>query len=235
MRTILLPLLILASIASWGNIQKRNLSPFTEVTLRIDASVYIVQGDSQSVAITANGETLDKIVTEVRDRKLVIRYSVSDRLNSKWTPGPISIRITMPEITGLSVSGEGDILAEKTLKTRILELSLSGSGNIKLANIESEKVTATMAGSGDIIFSGNQPSKELKVVLTGTGNVRAGQFPVERSDIRITGSGYANVNVNEQLDVRILGSGSVRYYGDPNMNSTITGSGTVTKIDTPQP
>ena len=54
--------------------EEREVSPFSEISLRISGKVYVTQGKKQSVEIVARPSTLEELVTEVSGRELVIRY-----------------------------------------------------------------------------------------------------------------------------------------------------------------
>ena len=82
--------------------EMREVSPFSKISLRISAKVYLKQGDKQSVKIVADPETLEEIITEVKDRTLQIRYP-SDNIFKRWDPGKIEIFITVPEVDGLTL------------------------------------------------------------------------------------------------------------------------------------
>jgi hypothetical protein len=206
--------------------QKRNLSAFTEISLRIEANVHLKQGNTQIVEVSAEESTLEKLITEVNDRKLVIRYP-SDTWFSKWRPGRIDVYITIPQIDALAISGSGSIVADEKIESRILETTISGSGDIKLNDLKADKVLATISGSGNIHLFGKQNTAELKAIISGSGNVKAIEFPSDKVDVKISGSGNCWVNSIKNLIIRLSGSGSVVYRGNPLIDSSISGSGKV--------
>jgi hypothetical protein len=206
--------------------QMREVSAFTEISLRIGANIYLKQGNTQSVELKGEENTLGKLITEVNDRKLVIRYP-SDSWFSTWNPGPVDIYITIPQIDGLTISGSGSIFSEEKIESRILELTISGSGNIKLSDLKAEKVLATISGSGNIHLFGKQNAADLKAIISGSGNVKAIDFPSDNVDVKISGSGSCWVNSTKNLIVRLAGSGNVIYRGNPLVDSSIAGSGKV--------
>ena len=206
--------------------QKREASAFTEVSLRIGADVHLKQGNTQSVEVKGKESTLDKLITEVKGRTLVIRYP-NDAWFSKWTPGTVDIYLTMPQIDGLAISGSGSIFTDGEIESRILELMISGSGDIKMADLKSEKVSATLSGSGNIHLFGKKNASELKATISGSGNVKAIEFPADNVDVKIVGSGNCWVNAGKNLVAKLAGSGNVVYRGNPSVDSSIAGSGNV--------
>lgn len=206
--------------------QKREVSAFTEISLRINANVHLKQGNTQSVEVKCSQSTLEKLITEVSDRKLVIRYPNDSRF-SKWNPGTVDIYVTIPQVDALVISGSGSIVSDGRIESRILDATISGSGDIKLADLKAEKVSATLSGSGNIHLFGKQNAAELKAIISGSGNVKAIDFPADNVDVKISGSGNCWTNSVKKLFVRLAGSGNVVYRGNPSIDSSIAGSGKV--------
>jgi len=224
----LITILVLAGtqlLVAQGSL-KRDVSAFTEISLRISVKVHLKQGNTQSVEVKGKEATLDKLITEVSDRKLVIRYP-NDAWFSKWSPGPVDVYVTMPQIDGLTVSGSGSIISDGEIASRILDVNLSGSGDVKLTELKVEKLSATISGSGNINLTGKQNAAEFKAVISGSGNIKATGFPAENVDVKIVGAGNSWVNAVKVLYVRIAGSGNVTYKGNPSVDSSIAGSGKV--------
>lgn len=211
--------------------QTRKVDPFTEISLRIGANVHLEQGSKTSLEIVAKPSTLEEIITEVKEGKLIIRFPNKNYLWKDFQPGEITIYVTTPEINGLGISGSGDIIAEDEIKTKLLEMSVSGSGNIKLSDLKAEQVKSTISGSGDIVVAGKTPAQDLSVVISGSGNFKGLDYSTDDASIKIVGSGNAHLEVNKNLYVRIAGSGKVTYKGKPLVDQAVTGSGSVRKIN----
>jgi len=207
--------------------QNRKVDPFSEISLRISAKVHLEQGAKQNLEIVAKSSTLDEIITEVKDGKLIIRFPNKDYFWKTFQPGEITIYITTPEINGLGVSGSGDIIAENEIKTKILDLGVSGSGNIRLSELSAERVKSSISGSGDIVLAGKEAAQDLSVAISGSGNFKGMNFSADDVSVKIAGSGNVDVEANKNLFVRLAGSGNVTYKGQPMIDQSIAGSGKV--------
>jgi len=225
--TLILFAFILIGIQVQAEEQTRKVDPFTEISLRIGAKVHLEQGAKQNLEIVAKASTLDEIVTEVKDGKLIIRFPNKDFFWKTFQPGEITIYITTPEINGLGISGSGDIIAENEIKTKILDLAVSGSGNIKLSELSAERVKTAISGSGDIVLAGKAAAQDLSVAISGSGNFKGLNFSADDVSIKIAGSGNVDVEANKNLFVRLAGSGNVTYKGNPMIDQSIAGSGKV--------
>lgn len=209
--------------------QIREVPPFSGVSMRVSGKVFLRQGEQQSVRIVASQSTLDEIITEVKDRSLVIRFKSNNLFMRSFNPGRIEIYVTVPEVNSLAVSGSGDIEAENEIKTRILDLSVSGSGNISFEQLVAENVKASISGSGNVhVSQGN--ADDLAVTVSGSGNYRGKEFEVRNVDARISGSGSCTVHASQSLKARVSGSGNVNYAGNPMIDTSVVGSGRVKKL-----
>lgn len=210
--------------------ETRDLRPFREISLRLSANLFIEQGDEYRIEMNGRQETLDRMIVEVVDHKLIIRFSYEDMLLGNFDGGKITLKVITPTIEMLSVAGSGNIIAEKPLESRVLELFIAGSGDIKIANLTCERVEAEITGSGDVVLSG-QPVKEIKVLIAGSGNIIASQLKTEYAKLRIAGSGNCDIYADNFIDARIVGSGDIRYKGEALVESGISGSGKIQKIN----
>ena len=207
--------------------QTRKVDPFSEISLRIGAKLHLEQGAKQNLEIVAKSSTLDELITEVKDGTLIIRFPNKDFFWKTFQPGEITIYFTTPEIKGLGISGSGDIVADDQIKTKILDLGISGSGNIKLSELNAERVKGTISGSGDIVLGGKTPAQDLSISISGSGNLKAMDYRSADVSVKIAGSGNVEIEAIKNLYVRLAGSGNVIYKGSPMIDQSIAGSGKV--------
>jgi len=206
---------------------KYDVPAFTEISLKNDANLILKQDSVQSVTVKAKDETISKLIVEVSNRKLTIRYPGNVWFDSKWTPGDVTIYVTMPQIDELSQSGSGSIVAEQPVSSRILDLYVGGSGFIRLNSLKADRIAATLSGSGHLQLEGDGIVAESKFIVSGSGGVKAPKLRTRSVNVLISGSGNCSVYALEKLSCKIAGSGGVTYYGNPAIEQTIVGSGIV--------
>jgi len=222
--------ILLLHVASFADNEERKLSSFTEISMRVPGKLYIQQGDVQKVTIDAKSSVLKDIITEIKDRALIIRFPAKNYLWRNFDPGSIIIQITIPEISGLNVSGSGDIIGEGTISSLIMDVVISGSGNINLSDLKVDRIKTVISGSGNIHLKGSKVASEFTGTISGSGNIKAQNLEAEEVKVTISGSGNCSVGSNGRCTVRIAGSGSFFYSGNPSIDSTIAGSGNVKEI-----
>lgn len=199
---------------------------FTGVKIAIPATVYLEQGNQHSLRIDADPSILDKIEVSVTDGHLEIKPAkYGDNLR-----GEIKVYIVSPDYELVSLSGSGDIIAEKAISSEELTLKLAGSGDMKFEELSAEEVEIKVAGSGNVYLAG-QGAEELEISIAGSGDLNAENFKLAGFEGKISGSGSCKVHVTEELSISIAGSGSVYYRGKPEINSSVAGSGSVKSME----
>jgi hypothetical protein len=212
---------------TFQNSKNRDLPKFTSVKLAIGANVYLTQSNKQSFRIEASEKLIQLIETEVKNGKLIIKWTKRNVRHSE----KIKIYISMEEIEGVAISGSGDIIADGKIKTDKIDLAISGSGDISFSNLEANDIKSRISGSADIYLAGSQTANSLSVAISGSGDVKAVKLPVKNVSIKISGSGDCKVNVIDRLDATVSGSGDIYYKGRPVINGKVAGSGSIKSMD----
>lgn len=205
----ILVLVMLAGCSSWAGVlgsgnaktEARNVPAFTAVDIAAPADADIAIGPEVRLEITGDDNIVPLITSDVQGDRLEIgtRKDVRPSVH-------LIARITVPQLTGIG---------------------LSGSGNITAHAVQSDRFGVTLPGSGTIRVDGT--AQEVEVELVGSGTVALDQLAAERVSVSVSGSGNVAVAASKTLDVSITGSGNVTYYGDPALTKRITGSGNVIK------
>jgi hypothetical protein len=212
MRLAPLPFLCLALVTSLGcnlnavhgsgiaKTESRAVASFSKIELSGSPDVEVTVGPATSLTVTSDDNILPLIETTVSGDTLSIHSK-----QSYISLHGVNLKITVPEFTGLSVSGSGDIRVQ----------GLTGGD-----------LDASITGSGDVTLKGT--TDRLRAKIVGSGDLRAGDLAAKDVRVTITGSGNATVRAAEQLDASVTGSGDVHYYGNPpQVRKNITGSGDI--------
>ncbi|MCK4777252.1 MAG: DUF2807 domain-containing protein, partial [Actinomycetia bacterium] len=213
-----------------GNIvsEFREVRDFDEISLSGTGNIFITQGDEESLEIEADDNIIPKIITEVKNGKLTIRYKSGSFWFLSLAPTkPVNFYIALKEVDNISISGSGKVQSSG-LEVGKLKLYIGGSGNMDL-NLIADEINSQIIGSGRYNLSGY--TKRHEITISGLGSYYAENLVSNDCKIRISGSGKAKVRVEDDLGVTINGNGSVDYYGDPRVDQNISGSGKVRKAD----
>lgn len=206
---------------------ERSVGDYDGISISGWFDVDLVDGNEGNLVLKGEENILEHIITEVEDGKLVIKIEKGYNLKpSNWKEG-IVITVPIEQIDAVILSGSGDIVGKKTIKSQNFKTTMSGSGDITL-DVESNTMTASMSGSGDMNLSGRTGTFEA--TISGSGDIKA--YDLEADNVEATVSGSANIKVTarEMLKARVSGSGDISYRGNPKKIDTKTsGSGDITK------
>ena len=217
------------SVTGSGKLQTdtRAVSGFQAISLKTSARLVLRQGTREGVELRADDNILPLIETRIVDGAggptLEIRSRDGASYSTKTTP---VVTVDLVRLSGLSVSGSGDVTAE-ALKSPALKIAISGASDIRMNKLAVDDLGIKVSGSGDVHFSGR--AGKLVVAIAGSGDVDTTGLEADDVSISIAGSGGANVNARKALTVSIAGSGDVTYSGDVVPKTSIAGIGTVRK------
>jgi len=188
--------------------------------------VVLVQGDTFIVEIETDENLLQYIDLKKDNGKIVISEKDGYELNSKKG---IIVRIQMPTINQVNVSGSGSVKSETILSNiDAMEINIGGSGDITL-ELKSPKIDVGIGGSGEATLSGT--TRNLDISIGGSGACHAEELLSEECVVTIGGSGTARVYASTSLKGTIGGSGDIFYRGEPkDVKKSISGSGSIDPI-----
>lgn len=205
----------------------RSVGDYDAIALAGWFDVDLVDGKEGEITLEGESNLLEYIKTEVKDGKLIIKVEKGVNLKpSSWDDG---IRITVPveTISSLALSGSGDVVGKKTIKTDNFRTAMSGSGDITVS-VEANSVDAVMSGSGDITLSGN--TRDFEARISGSGDIKAYELEADNVDATVSGSADIKVTATKMLKARVSGSGDISYRGNPDkVDTKASGSGDISK------
>jgi len=182
--------------------QTRTVATFTSLDLAGSNNVTITVGRPQSVVVHADSTLINHVTTEVVAGTLVIGDT-----GSFTASGPVSVDVSVPSLTALSISG---------------------SGQISATGISTPQLTVTISGSGQLSAAGT--ATRLDVTINGSGQARLSQLTARDVNAVISGSGLIQVTATASLAASVPGSGTIVYSGNPpQVTTSVTGSGAVTR------
>jgi hypothetical protein len=186
-----------------GNVQKqkRELGAFNSISTEGAFDLEIVCQKPQAVEVEGDDNILPLITTEVSNNVLHIRslrgYSASQ---------PITLKISLPTLEGVSASG---------------------AGNIEVSGIKNEKFVIDASGAPTIRAAGETGS--LNIDANGAGKIDTHKLRAARVVVESKGVSKVEVYAAEQLDVNIFGPSHVVYEGNAVVNKNVNGPGSVEK------
>jgi len=214
-----------------GSVQteSRDITGFTAVNNTGSFEVYVTQGDSFSLTVSAQENLLPIIETTVSGSTLNIKTQDNVCYRSSL---PVIIEITMPDIEQLSLSGSGTLAVEH-VSGESIEISLSGSGKIYADTIVTPDLLLVNSASGKI-YSDLVDSPDAAFYLAGSGSIELEKLMGWNFSVNHSASGTVKVlNTGaEKVNLNLSGSGRIEIAGEATEGHYInSASGKIDALD----
>jgi len=182
--------------------QTRAVAAFSRLDLAGSNNVTVVVGARQSVVVHADSNLISRVTTQVVAGTLVIGNA-----GGFTTRTPMSVDVSVPSLT---------------------VLNLSGDGQISVTGVKAPRLAVTVSGSG--LLSAAGATTRLDVTLSGAGQAQLDQLIARDVHAVVTGSGLIQVTATTSLDAAVPGTGAIIYSGNPpQVTTSVTGTGAVTR------
>lgn len=212
-------------------LETRAVSGFDSVRLDGFGDLFIEQTQREHLELEAEPAVLARIVTEVRQRRLHIGFAPGNL----QTRLPVRFRLELKSLVDCESLGSGDIRIGR-LTTPELSLSLRGSGDLHLAQLNARKLSVLSEGSGNVEIGGGTVQLQ-HIVLGGSGDYGAVRLASREAEVALSGSGEMRLAAADRLVATLSGSGDLHYLGAPRITQAIRGSGELRRLEglPPQP
>jgi hypothetical protein len=214
-----------SSIIGSGNIvtQEEDISGFDKVAVTNSFKVDIRQGETFSVVLRVDDNLLDKLVVKKRGRtlKIGLKPGLSLRLQNTTQEA----EVTMPELTGLDLSGAVHATVSGFASAEYLDADVLGASYLH-GEIEAGDARFDVKGASEVTLRGSAANVIAKA--SGASTIDLAEFPVADASVKTNGACNVTVNPSGKLDVDATGASHVYYVGAPRMGSWDTsGASTV--------
>lgn len=182
--------------------------------VNLPGRVDFTQGPQASVQVSGPADLVERVrlengrlwMTDGPGHSHVVSFTIDrDGFHGRESEDDVRVTIVAPGVTSFEQSGSGDL---------------------RLRNIDLPELELRLTGSSHITADGH--AKALTLDVSGSGHADLADLIAGSADIDISGSGSADINARDKADVDISGSGDVDFSGRPAVvNTSITGSGSV--------
>jgi hypothetical protein len=180
--------------------ERRQVPDFRSVHVHGSGRLTARAGVETTLSVSCDDNLLPYLVTEVRGETLHIEWDRS-----------VSMR------AGLVID----------LGTRALDgVSVSGSADVTVLDVDGERLALSISGSGDLRASGRVGVLEARI--SGSGDMDLLELQAREATVSVSGSGDVDLVASDSLAARISGSGDITYQGSPRLKSvSVSGSGKI--------
>jgi hypothetical protein len=155
------------------------------------------------VVVTGPAELVERVT--LRDGRL----GMENTYNNWWRNWGPNDRIEV-EISGAALN----------------EVSVSGSGQVRLGTLRQSDLEVTVSGSGSIYADGQVTRLDARV--SGSGSARLEGMRTQDGRFGVSGSGSITLAAAERADASVSGSGTIRITDRPrDLSHSVSGSGRI--------
>ncbi len=227
---------LLISLQAFSQASKKTIetAEFHSIFNNSDYTVVVRQSNKTEVIAEALPDILGITDIYVTNGVLMINMErkPDDKSKSIWAKiddikikQVMKVTVSIKDIQELQVNGGGKIIAENSLASSNLKVSLSGSGSMDL-DIKGDRVETNISGSGEIAMKGYATFNTI--VMSGSGSLKAFNCELQKTQIKMSGSGNCEVAVSDDMNADIFGSGVLKHKGNTkNITRKVYGSGSV--------
>jgi hypothetical protein len=202
------------TITGSGDLVTRE-EPITDFD-RVDVShafhVDISQGDTFSVVVRVDDNLVEYLEVVKQGNTLKIGLEPGRVLNVK--KATMEAEVTMPEMTGLELSGASHAAITGFESTKAFDVNLSGASRLR-GDIEAGDATFDASGASRVTLNGS--TRNVTVEGSGASQIDLSDFAVADAKVKLSGASTATVNPSGTLDVDASGASDVYYLGDPTL------------------
>lgn len=208
-----------------ANAEVRTVGSFHGIKVSNGITVYLTQGNSEMVAVSANEvEVRNKIITRVENGILKIYYDEDDwkfwkNFSNKKSRAYVSVK----EIDKIQATSGADVLMEGLLRAGSLRMDASSGASIN-GKVEASSLEVDQSSGSVITISGNI-SGSLKVDGSSGSVFRGYELTVENCDAETSSGAGVQVTVNKELNVQASSGGYIHYKGNALIRDVHTSSG----------
>lgn len=211
-----------------ANAQKRTLSAsFTAISVSDGVDLYLMQGDEESVAVSASEEKyMERFKTEVVDGTLKIYY---DYKGINWAVNEkrrLKAWVSFKTLEKLHASGGADVDMQGNLDAGNLSMKFT-SGSSFEGKITAKALTVEQNSGSAITLAGNAGSFKIDV---SSGAVFKGyDLAVDYCDAKASSGGGVRVTINKELNAKANSGGGIKYKGAAVIKDLDVNSGGMVK------
>ncbi|MES0361679.1 MAG: head GIN domain-containing protein [Anaerolineales bacterium] len=213
-----------------GNVveETRPVSGVNGVDLATIGDVIIQLGDEESLRIEAEDNLMKFFETQVRGG--ILRISTNPKSVNLRPTKPVRFFLTVKELEEISISGSGDIQVPD-LEADRFSVDIGGSGDVNMGNLNADSFSIDIGGSGDVRTE-RVKVPTFEVDINGSGDINLRELIAENLKLDVNGSGNLGIEDGQtgDQDIDINGSGNFQA-GDMASKTAIIrigGSGGIT-------
>lgn len=226
MRALIATLLVLAPLPAAAADRTVSVSSFTRVRVEGPFVVTVATDASPSARISGDAAAIERVDLSQNGETLIVRMG-----GAGWgeRPGgaarrPVTIALGTGRLDGVALGAGADVHAGAMTGARI-DLTVTGSGKLDVASVDTDQLVATIVGTGTLAAAGK--ARAARLMVNGAGAIAAPQLVAGDLVARVEGVGEIAVTARYTAQVTTTGLGKVTVLGRPKCQVRAAAGGPV--------
>jgi hypothetical protein len=193
---------------------------FNKVEISSAFEFEIEQSSSYSIEITTDDNIMEYVRVSLDGQTLKIGLRPATWIG----PATLKASVTMPELSGLEVSGASRGTVSDFSSTDDLDIVVSGASRVT-GDIVAGNVDFDISGASSVELDGS--ANDIIADVSGASSLKLDDFTATNANVDLSGASSGTVNLDGRLDADLSGASRLWYIGEPTMG-TIETSGAST-------
>ncbi|GGH07910.1 DUF2807 domain-containing protein [Pedobacter zeae] len=190
---------------------------FSSIGVSSGIDLYLTQGNSETVSIKSDAETLKDIIVEQNGNNVNIKFKDGIKWSSLFKNRVIKAYVTFKTLNALAASGGSDVFTQNQIKTDKLAIRSSGGSDLKLTVI-CKDLSIQSSGGSDLNLKGK--AENMTIQSSGGSDIDAYELITEYAKVQASGGSDVDIYVNKGLEAAASGGGDVSYKGNASLKKT---------------
>lgn len=186
--------------------QIRPVSSFTEIVVSGALKVEYTNSDSSSLSVKAKDHDMKNVETEIKNGVLYV--SNKGQVNAE-----VVVSVKNPSLKSIRISGASEFSNKGTYSVTNLEVSSSGSSELRLL-LNCKSVSCQQSGASKIRLSGH--SDTLRADIAGASNFGSFQLESDVVNVSTSGASVAKIKGNKVVHANATGASEIKIKGNPS-------------------
>ena len=133
------------------------VAPVNSISVTSIVDVVVTQGNTQKIVVKGSDNLIPYCEIKNNDGKLTVGMTKEARSKS-FPKCDLIVYVTVKDINNVSSSGTGDVKFQGSVKSQILRLSVSGTGDVSVPVFNGDRLKVSISGTGDVLIGGSNIS-----------------------------------------------------------------------------
>jgi hypothetical protein len=201
--------------------QDMKIADFSSVEVKGAFILEIIQGESAKVIIRTDDNLVNRVRVSLENKIVKIGIDAP----SSFFPTSLIVKITMPQITGLNLSGGAKAILKGFKSSKEFNLLLA-EGSILNGSLEAGVMDFTLSEASQVVLKGT--ATKLTLDCKDASKLDLGELALTSAHLKLRGASEATMNVGGEFVVLLSDASKLYYIGNPIFTNTyITGGSTM--------